>query len=210
MSDAEAAWAEWCNRWGPRRTGNNESHFKAGYAAGRLDGQAAQVVLASKYMAERDAARADLAAATARIAELEGYVHSVAAGALVEEAEQGVRRIHAEVERDVARQALTSADAMDRHWDEINAERDRLNAGNAALRERIAELEETWLQEVEDRDAMLIERDARIDKALALADEWRAAQVRCCGRGLTTMCEFHDPTQNFIDELRAALSEGDG
>lgn len=85
----------------------------------------------------------------ARNAELEADIQNIAGGALVEEAETSVRRIHAEVERDVARQALTSADAMNRHWDEINAHRDLLVAERDALRAELDNLRETLAQKIE-------------------------------------------------------------
>lgn len=83
-------------------------------------------------------------------------------------------RVHTENQR-----LLT---VMDREMDKLQTacgQRDAARAELAAANARCAELEEqkvvdheTWLQEVEERDAMLIERDARLDRVTALADEW--------------------------------------
>jgi hypothetical protein len=63
-------------------------------------------------------------------------------------------------------------DALAVQVKEARAERDRLQARVDELEAQKEVDHETWLQEVELRTEMLIERDARIDKALALVQQF--------------------------------------
>jgi hypothetical protein len=136
-------------------------------------------------------------------------------------------------ERDAARADLAAANArLEMWWKELenaNGVRDKYKAENAALRERITELEnQPYRVEIEqtragrstcrvfregvpvfygiapDSETHAADLQARIDKALALADEWTKAERRSRkdGKSIQHARDGFD----CASELRAALA----